>query len=372
MKLGKPYFFAKSNCTFTTDGVTSVKSRFKFVISSFDNLMGLVNNIYDELVPKMNRRKFLSVSAAVSLVAGLPAVATIENLSIPIIDTHIHLFDPNRPQGIPWPDKKDKILYKPALPARYRSIAASLGIKGAIVVEASPWLEDNQWILDTAAKDKIMVGVIGNLEPGMPDFVKNLERFQVNPLFRGIRYGNLWGHHISTQLDNPAFVSDLKQLANAGLVLDTANPNPTLLAAVVKITDKVPNLKVIIDHLPQMTIPVDKAIEKVYEANLQEIGQRPKVYVKISEVLRHENGQIPTSLDFYRARLDNLYGIFGENRVLYGSDWPNSDNWLPFEDGLKLVRSYFMEKGQGVAEKYFWKNSVAAYTWEKREIGQPQ
>jgi hypothetical protein len=46
---------------------------------------------------------------------------------MPIIDTHIHLFDTRRPQGVPWPPKDDKILYKPALPDRYASIAEPLG-----------------------------------------------------------------------------------------------------------------------------------------------------------------------------------------------------------------------------------------------------
>ena len=91
--------------------------------------------------------------------------------SIPIIDTHIHLFDTTRPQGVPWPEKKDKVLYKPALPARYRKIVAPLGVTGAIVVEASPLLEDNQWILDIAETNTIIVGAVGNLEPGKPDLV---------------------------------------------------------------------------------------------------------------------------------------------------------------------------------------------------------
>ena len=90
-----------------------------------------------------------------------------------------------------WPTKKDDILYQPALPDRYRKIAVPLGIVGAIEVEASPWLEDNQWVLDVAEKDKIIVGTVGNLEPGKPDFRQQLERFQQNPLFRGIRYGNI-------------------------------------------------------------------------------------------------------------------------------------------------------------------------------------
>lgn len=61
----------------------------------------------------------------------------------------------------------------------YRSIAVPLGIVGAIKVEASPWLkEDNQWVLDLIEKDPILVGCVGNIEPGKPDFAKNLERLE--------------------------------------------------------------------------------------------------------------------------------------------------------------------------------------------------
>lgn len=303
------------------------------------------------------------------MATGLPAFSKEQN--IPIIDTHIHLFDTNRAKGVPWPDKNDKILYKPALPERYRSIAERVGITGAIAVEASSWFDDNQWLIDVASNDKIIVGVIGNLEPGNPDFAKQLGQLHGSTLFRGIRYGNLWGHDISRQVENPRFISDLRILAQNGLVLDTANPNPALLAAIVKLTDRVPDLKIVIDHLPQMAIPEDKAILRLYEADLRELGQRPKVYVKISEVLRRVDGQVPTDLGFYRARLDELYTIFGEDRLLYGSDWPNSDQWLPFEEGMNLVRAFFTEKGRSVAEKYFWKNSVLTYNWQKRDISQP-
>jgi L-fuconolactonase len=317
----------------------------------------------------MNRRDFLALAASASAV--LPSLRWQDDTTIPIIDTHIHLFDTTRSQGVPWPTPKDGVLYQPALPDRYRRIAVPLGIVGAIVVEASPWLEDNQWVLDVAARDKIIVGTVGNLEPGKPDFRQQLERFQCNPLFRGIRYGNLWDSDLSRQLSNPKVVSDLKFLAQTGLVLDTANPNPALLAAIVRVTDQVPELRVIIDHLPQMTTPVEAGVRKVYEANLQELGKRPQVYVKISEVLRRVDGKIPQALSFYHGRLDELFDIFGEDRLLYGSDWPNSDQWLPFEAGLNLVSEYFSAKGRTVAEKYFWRNSSAAYHWLKRDPSQP-
>ncbi len=313
----------------------------------------------------MDRRTFLSVAA------GAGAASVSAGASIPIIDTHIHLFDPRRPQGVPWPEKNDAVLYKPALPERYRKIAEPLGIVGAIEVEASPWLEDNQWVLDVAAKDTIVVGTVGDLEPGKPEFRKHLERFHRNPLFLGIRHGNLWGRDLSAELSKPAFVSDLKVLAEAGLELDTANQDAALIAATVRVTDLVPDLRVLIDHLPQLTPPVEQGARRAYAAHSRELGKRPQVYVKISEVLRRVDGRVPEDLKFYKPRLDELFGIFGEDRVIYGSDWPNSDTWGPYPLELKIVREYFTAKGPAVAEKFFWKNSMAAYRWVKRDARQP-
>jgi L-fuconolactonase len=316
----------------------------------------------------VRRRTFLEATA-VSALAGVPA-QTQAGASIPIIDAHIHLFDTGRPQGVPWPDKSSTI-YQPALPARYRRIAVPLGIRGAIEVEASPWLEDNQWVLDIAAKDTIVVGTVGDLEPGKPEFPKQLERFHRNPLFRGIRYGNLWGRNLADELPKPEFVSGLRLLAEAGLVLDTANPDPALVEAVLHVTDKVGNLRVVIDHLPSLDPPTEATARAAYQRNLREFAKRPQVYVKISQVLRKVDGRIPEDVEFYRSRLDEICGVFGEDRVVYGSDWPNSDQMAPYEKELAVVRDYFNRKGRPAAEKYFWRNSVAAYGWVRRDPSQP-
>ena len=37
-----------------------------------------------------------------------------------MIDTHIHLYDTTRKEGVPWPPKEDKVLYKPHLPAEFK------------------------------------------------------------------------------------------------------------------------------------------------------------------------------------------------------------------------------------------------------------
>lgn len=304
----------------------------------------------------MNRREFLGAGAASALAWAAP--------EIPVIDTHIHLFDPGRPQGIPWPPKDNALLYKPALPERYRKMTASLGVRGAIVVEASPWLDDNQWVLDVAAKDPVIVGLVGNLEPGKPEFPGHLDRLRKNPLFLGIRYGNLWNRDLAKELGRREFVDDLKRLAQAELSLDTANQTPELLAAALRTSDLVPNLRIVIDHLPQMKNLQEGA------SSLKELGKRPQIYVKLSEVFRRVDGKVPTDVGFYRGTLDEIFGIFGEDRVLYGSDWPNSDNWRSFAEGLKLMQEYFAGKNAAATEKYFWRNSVKAYRWKPRSADQ--
>lgn len=280
------------------------------------------------------------------------------------------MYDPARPQGIPWPPKTNTLIYKTTLPSRLREVTRGLGVVGAVEVECSPWLEDNQWVLDVAAKDNIIVGMVGNLEPDKPDFRKHLVRFAKNPLYRGIRYGYLWERNLAEALQKPAFVDGLKELAKMDLVLDTANPSMRLLDDVIRINDVAPDLRVVIDHLPAL---VPKPEERdAYLQKLRELGKRPKVYVKLSAVLRKLGDQpVSTQLKDHKAKLDLLFQTFGADRVLYGSDWPNSDPSANYTQVLTIVQEYFHPMGREIAEKYFWRNSQKVYKWVKRDASQP-
>jgi L-fuconolactonase len=314
----------------------------------------------------VTRRTFFNFAAGCLSLSGADTQPV-----IPVIDSHIHLFDTNRPQGVPWPPKDNTALYKPALPARYEQISRAFHVVGAVEIEASPWLEDNQWVLDIAQQNPMIVGTVGNLEPGEPAFREQLARFHKNPLFRGIRYGNLWGRDLGARLSKPAFIEDLTALAEAGLGMDTANPDPALINAVVRLTDKLPGLRIVIDHLPQLQTPDDQDAARRYERDLLELGKRPTVYIKVSEVLRKVNGQVLLDPSSYRPVLDRLWDIFGPERLIYGSDWPNSDLWGTYAQVIGIVWPYFLKKGRDAAEKYFWRNSLAAYRWVRRTGDQP-
>jgi L-fuconolactonase len=320
-------------------------------------------------VPTLSRRSFIGgLAAAAVLPRALQAATGVDD--IPIIDTHIHLFDGTRPQGAPYKGGSG-FPGGVALPATYAKFARPLGIVGALEIDASPWVEDNLWVLETIQADPIMVGTVGNLQPDKPEFAEYLARYAKNPLFRGIRYGNNWHYNIAAQADNPVFIAGLKLMAQHNLVLDTANPRIDLLQAVVKISDQVPELRIVIDHLPSFDPTPQNQAD--YDAVLRELAPRKQIYTKLSEIV-HPVGPAKTltpGLAAHRDRLDLLMGHFGEDRVMFGSDWPNCVGVSEVPETVALVREYFSTKSRAAAEKYFWKNSVAAYAWIKREPGQP-
>jgi L-fuconolactonase len=314
----------------------------------------------------VNRRTFV----ASSVCAGI-GHAWAQRSPIPIIDTHIHLFDPTRPEGVPWPPKSNTVVYKKTLPSRLREVSAGLNVVGAIEVECSPWVKDNDWVLNVAKDDPLILGMVGNLEPDKPEFRGQLDRYAANPLFRGIRYGDLWDRTLRAALAKPEFVAGLKELARRDLAFDTANPSIGLLQDVVTVSDKVPDLRVVIDHLPALLI---KPSENPELARLyKEFEKRKNLFVKMSAVLRGD-GNNPVSYDLkdHKDRLDGIYETFGPDRVLYGSDWPNSDPTANYRQVLTIVQQYFGTKSRDAQEKHFWRNSAKVYKWKPRDASQPK
>ena len=278
----------------------------------------------------------------------------------PSVDTHIHVYDPARPQGVPWPPKNLDVLYSTHMPARFVTLTERLGVVGAVVVEASPWVEDNQWVLDVAKDNPIIVGFIGNLEVGQPQFASQLKRFAANPLFRGLRLRDVT---IPKGPGEAAFVDDMKRLADRQLTLDVVGDTP-ILADVLRIKKMAPDLRVVIDHLPFHAWDKDGAA--AMRDALKEVAQLPRVYIKVSDVPRQVGGRLVEDPEFYRPGLDVLWSLFGPDRAIYGSNWPVSDLVAPYASMYKIVANYFAGKGEADAHKFFWKNSLAAYSWVPR------
>jgi L-fuconolactonase len=161
-------------------------------------------------------------------------------------------------------------------------------------------------------------------------------------------------------------------LAQAGLVLETANPDAELIAAVVQIIHRVPDLRIVLDHLPHAELPSNASTRATYDANLRELSQCPNVFVKGSEIVKRVDGRVSLDVGLYKAGLDQLWELFGEDRIFFGSDWPNSDSIANYDETFGLAQRYIATRTVSAQQKYFWKNSISAYQWRPRTAAQAQ
>lgn len=262
--------------------------------------------------------------------------ALIAPAKAPIVDTHTHFYDPTRPQGVPWPSPTEKSLYRRVLPPEFVALARPHGVTATIVVEASPWLEDNQWVLDLATEHRVIAGLVGHLNPGQAGFREHLARFRKNSLFLGIRLG---GGALTQGLFSPPFLEDLRQVAGAGLQVDLLG-GPAMLEAVARLARAVPDLRIVIDHMP---------FDALGGPALTALHEHSRVYAKVS-------GRTADT-----AGLDELWRVFGPDRLIYGSNWPVSDRVAPYARIFSTVHSYFASKGDAALRKFLWDNALAAY-----------
>jgi L-fuconolactonase len=314
----------------------------------------------------INRRDFLLASAATTAAAlgPSPALSAAEGKGKAVIDTHTHFYDPTRPQGVPWPSKDDKLLYRRVLPEHGKAVARPHGVTGTVVVEASAWVEDNQWLLDLAKDEPFIVGIVGHLSPGDDRFGRHLERFAKNKLFRGLRIG---AAELKKGLDQRRYVGDLERLADRDLALDVIG-GPDMLAEVARLAGRLPGLRVVIDHVAG--VPIDgKAVPRAWLAGMRVAAKYRNVFCKVSalaECTGRQDGKAPREVTFYKPVLDALWAVFGEDRLIYGSNWPVSERFASYAVVHGIVADYFGDKGQAATEKFFGRNALAAYKWVKR------
>lgn len=275
-----------------------------------------------------------------------------------IIDTHTHFYDTSRPEHY-WP-AKDSELYRTCLPEHYKALAEPLGVTGTVVVEASPQMVDNEWILSLAEDDPFIKGFVGNIKLGSPEFEKNLSRLARNPIFVGIRAN--WGQ--TDQLLQPEILADLKTLLERDLELDLLCRVPALLG-LPELHEKVPGLRVVINHIAGVSIDGGPPDETWVEA-MKPLADYRDLYCKVSALVEFHTKEDKSRLEDYVPTLDLLWDVFGEDRVIYGSDWPVCERAADYATAQQVPMEYVRSRGEEATHKYFYENSRKAYRWVER------
>ena len=285
----------------------------------------------------------------------------------PIVETHIHFWQTSRPGGVPWPTAAEGPIFRDVLPPEYTAFAKSQGIVAAGVVEASGIVEDNQWILDRVKSDPFYSFFVGNLEIGAPTFTADLARFAADSRFVGIR-GYLTGPAEGITL-SAAQLTNLRDLADRGMTLDiisrgTKNPKSQVQA----LCTAVPKLRIIIDHLGGAS---GSKVDATWEADIKRIAAAcPNLYMKFSSFYDvYAPGDVvfasPTDLASYKPHFDVLMSAFGQDRLIWGSNWPVITLHGTFEAQIAIAEQYLAPLGTGVRDKVMYKNALAFYRRHK-------
>lgn len=276
-----------------------------------------------------------------------------------IIDSHVHFYDPTRVEGVPWPAKGDALLFRPMLPANYHSRIGADAVSRVVAIECSPWIRDNDWLLELASNNDFLAGVVGNLEIGAPQFAERLSRLVKFPKFRGIRVR----HSILRQgLLRPPFIAGLQLLAQHDLSLDIYG-GPELLLDLVKLKAMVPDLRVVVNHVANLTkAAMDRTRD--WGKRLTVASALPLTFCKISALIEGVDGTGGTVLHDaspYTPLLDAAWNAFGADRLLYGSNWPVCERVATLAVVQSIPTEYFLRKGGVAANKVFSENATIAY-----------
>jgi L-fuconolactonase len=278
-----------------------------------------------------------------------------------IVDTHTHLYDPTRPQGIPWPKETDDLLYRTVLPRHFAEAANPSGVSHTVVVEASVWVADNDWILDLATNEPAIVGFVGNLDPYQDDYIPTLDRLSANPLFRGVRLRRKELDRVA----DPDILSAIKELADRDLEMDLL-VNPPEMPTVGAIAKTIPDLRIVVNHVAHVLID-GNAPDPEWVVGLNALAAFPNIYMKVSGFVERSKQQpAPADPEYYKPAFDAMWDTFGEDRLVFGSNWPVCGKAAEYGTVFDIANAYFTDKGPTAREKYFVENGRAAYQWVER------
>lgn len=312
-------------------------------------------------LPIIDRRSFIFGSMAAGVgIASAQAIEFPANLDI--IDCHTHFYDPTRPEGIPWPGK-GTTLYRKVLPEHFRALKQYQRVTGTVIVEASPWIEDNAWLLELGKDDPFIVGVVGNLDILSFDYPTHVKRFAAEPLFRGIRISS----NTLSRLIDKSELTPFRMLLDHDLALDV-NGGPETPAIIAKLADRLPSLRIVLNHIGNVAI-TDEPPPRDWQAGIAQAAKHPNVFCKVSALVEGaaRNGkEAPPGLDFYRPYIDTVWNSFSADRLIYGSNWPVSEQAADYATLQRLVLDYALERGESAVSKFCSLNAKLAYKWVER------
>jgi L-fuconolactonase len=259
--------------------------------------------------------------------------------SFPIIDTHVHLWDPEHFR-MSWLDKNELLNKRYSVP-EYREHTAGVDVEAIVYVEVgleSPCaILEPRWVVERAKEDPRIQGIVAQAPLEFGEQVRAyLEALvQIDPRIKGVRR-IVQGESDPKFCLSPRFVKGTQLLAEYGLSCDICI-NHKQLAATIDLVRQCPKTQFILDHIGKPNIK--EHVLDPWREQIKQLAALPNVMCKVSGVAT-EADRDAWSIEDLRPYVMHVLESFGEDRVAFGGDWPVAllatkyDRWVKTLDAL--------------------------------------
>lgn len=240
-----------------------------------------------------------------------------------LADTHVHIWDFNRAEYA-WLEGNTSILNRTYSIEELETERFEIGIKKGILVQAANNFEDTDWMLHVAVNTDWIAGIVGWLPLIDPDAtLKALQKkYGKENYFKGVR------HLIHDERDpewllQPQVINSLQILADHNIPYDVVGVLPEHIETALQVAAKVPELRMVFDHLNQPPIASKEQFGKWGEL-MKEAAQHKNFYAKISGLGTTTQKGTNWTADDIKPYVAFALQQFGTDRCFLGGDWPVS------------------------------------------------
>jgi L-fuconolactonase len=240
-----------------------------------------------------------------------------------LADTHVHIWDFNRAEYA-WLEGNTSILNRTYSIEELETERFEIGIKKGILVQAANNFEDTDWMLHVAVNTDWIAGIVGWLPLIDPDAtLKALQKkYGKENYFKGVR------HLIHDERDpewllQPEVINSLQILADHNIPYDIVGVLPEHIETALQVAAKVPELRMVFDHLNQPPIASKEQFGKWGEL-MKEAAQHKNCYAKISGLGTTAQKGANWTADDIKPYVAFALQQFGTDRCFLGGDWPVS------------------------------------------------
>jgi L-fuconolactonase len=279
---------------------------------------------------------------------------------VPIVDTHVHLWDLDRFR-LPWLEAGGP-LARDYLPDDYREAIAGLPVVRAVYmevdVEPAQHVAEAEYALDLCRRRVgPLVGAVIGGRPASAGFRAYLDRFRDRPELKGVRQVL---HGAATPPGTclaPEFLRGIRLLGERGLSFDICM-RPGELRDAARLVDECPGTSFILDHCGNPS--VREADLSTWRDHLTRLAERENLACKVSGIVASAAPGSWTPDDLAPI-VKHVVACFGPVRVVFGGDWPVCTRAATLRQWVEALRAIVRDRSVAERRKLFHDNAQSFY-----------